>query len=313
MRVLSLAVGPSLLVLCGSLLAPAARAEIQAPAALHAETAAFDPACLPLALLARATALPADPLPPREHAAEPYPTNRYLAPWSRVGIGADVSPLGIGVKGAFNLNLFMDARVDADFLSITTGRFEVEGFNVNANIHMDSAAALVDFYPWSSVWRLSAGLMFVNGNQLSGTTRVAGGTSFTLDGQTFYSAKANAVTGAAPITGSGILGFHGRNPAFVVSGGFGNFVPRAYRHWSFPSEFGVIFTGAPTIKVHLGGWACLDANQTQCSNLSNSGNPVTVEFNNSLNAQLAKWRRSLSDVPVYPVFSYSVVYSFDIP
>ncbi len=32
----------------------------------------------------------------------------------------------------------------------------------------------------------------------------------------------------------------------------------------------------------------------------------------ALQASLAKWRKGLSAVQVYPLFSYSVVYSFDI-
>jgi len=245
---------------------------------------------------------------------EPYPTTRYLAPWSRMGIGADLSPLGIGLKAAVNVNTYMDARLDGDYFSITPGHFEIEGFNVYANFHLDSAAAMLDVYPFRSIWRLSAGLMFLNGNQISATTRVAGGTSFTVDGHTYYSAKPNLVTGATPLTGSGVFGLHDRNPAFAVSGGFGNFViHRAYPHWSFPAEFGVIFTGAPTINVNLSGWVCTNNSETQCSDLSDTANPITVEFNNSLNAQLNKWRRSFSSFPIYPIFSYGVSYSFGIP
>lgn len=249
----------------------------------------------------------------RHEPVEPYPTNLYQAPWSRIGVGADVSPLGVGIKSAVVLNTFMDARAMGNFFNYNSGRFEVDGFNVYAHLHLASAEALVDVYPWASVWRISAGLMFFNGNQLSGTTRVAGGTSFTLDGETFYSANSNPVTGATPITGSGVLGLHTRTPAFIVSGGFGKFVPRSERHWSFPSEFGVIFTGAPTINVNLNGWACINSQQTECSNLSNAANPVTVQFNNALQGQLNKWRRDLKSVPVYPIFSYGVMYSFDTP
>ncbi len=288
------------------------------------DSASFSSSLLPLDALAKgaSAAGPAPTSAPgataasgaagfRHEPVEPYPTNLYQAPWSRVGIGADVSPLGIGMKSAVVLNTFMDARVMGNLFNYNSGRFEIDGFNVYADLHLASAEALVDVYPWASVWRLSAGLMFVNGNQLSGTTRVAGGTSFTLDGQTFYSANPNPATGATPITGSGALGLHTRTPAFILSGGFGKFIPRSERHWSFPSEFGVIFTGAPTINVNLNGWACINAAQTKCSNLSDTTNPVTVQFNNALEGQLNKWRRDLNNVPVYPIFSYGVMYSFD--
>jgi hypothetical protein len=251
--------------------------------------------------------------PQDQHSAEAYPTNRYLAPWSRVGIGVGLSPLGIGVNAAANVNTYMDLRLNGNYFSFNPGRIEVDGFNVYPDLRLDSAAAMLDVYPFDSVWRLSAGIMFLNGNQISGSTVVAGGTSFTIDGQTFYSAKPDAATGATPITGSGVFGLHDRRPALIVSGGFGNFViHRAFPHWSFPAEFGVIFTGAPTIDVNMSGWACKDAAETQCSDLSDDTNPVTIDFNNALNAQLNKWRRSFQSFPVYPVFSYGVVYSFGI-
>lgn len=245
--------------------------------------------------------------------AEPFPTNVYQAPWSRIGLGADVSPLGVGMKASTVLNTFMDLRVDGNFFRYDFGRFEVDGVNVDGQVHMASAAAKLDVYPWLSVWRLSAGLMFLNANHLYAATRIAPGTAFTMDGKTYYSANANPTTGATPVSGSGILALHRRQPAFVLSGGFGRFIPRSERHWSFPTEFGIIFMGSPTLNVNLNGWVCNDKLQTQCGNLGNPASPVAAGFNSSLQASLTKWRHELSGFTLYPVFSYSVVYSFDTP
>jgi hypothetical protein len=74
----------------------------------------------------------------------------------------------------------------------------------------------------------------------------------------------------------------------------------------------VVFTGAPTIKVNVTGWACLDARQTQCSDVADTSNPVGREFNNDLQARINKFQANLNKVTVYPIFSYSVVYSFNI-
>ena len=236
----------------------------------------------------------------------------HQIPFSRIGIGADVSPLGIGIKSAIVLNHYFDGRVMGDFFGYDTGRFEVDGFNVDAKIHMASAAAALDWYPFGSVFRISPGVMFFNNNQVSGVSNIVPGTSVTIDGTDYYSARPNPITGATPLSGTGVLGLHQHQPAFTITGGFGRFIPRSNRHWSFPSEFGVVFTGAPTIDVNLSGWACLDARQTQCSNIGDPTNPIAIQFNNSLQAQLNKWRRDLNNVPVYPIFSYSVVYSFNI-
>ncbi|MGA3048037.1 MAG: hypothetical protein ABSD67_15505 [Terracidiphilus sp.] len=248
----------------------------------------------------------------REKYNTPPAAVEYQKPFSRIGIGADVNPLGIGIKTAIVLNHLYDARFDVNFFNYNSGRFELEGFNVNANLHLLSSAASLDWYPFGSIWRISPGVMFFNANQLSVATSIVPGTSFTLNNQTFYSASANSATGATPLAGSGVLGLHTQVPAFTIAGGFGKFIPRSNRHWSFPSEFGVAFTGAPTANVIASGWVCTDAAQTKCSNVGDPANPVAIEFNSALQSSLTKWRQDLGKVTVYPLFSYSVVYSFNI-
>jgi hypothetical protein len=259
-------------------------------------------------------ALPPAPVPAStdERPNMPWAAKAHQQPFSRVGIGADFSPLGVGIKSAIVLTQTFDARLMGNYFNYNTGQFELEGFRVNADFHWASAAASLDWYPLNSIWRLSAGTLFFNGNQISAKGDIVPGTGISLNGSDFYSASANPVTGATPLTGSGVVGLHRHQPAFTLAGGFGKFIPRSNRHWSFPSEFGVAFTGAPTVDVNMAGWVCLDKAQTQCSNLSDSTNPVTVQFNDALQASLTKWRKSLSAVEVYPLFSYSVVYSFNI-
>jgi len=272
-----------------------------------------------------ASSASADPEPPlpespepaaegggREHAHVAEAGEYRQPPFSRIGIGGDVDTLGIGIKGAIVLNHYYDARVNVNFFGYSSGRFEVEGFNANADLHMASMAALLDWYPMGSIWRISPGLMLFNGNQISGSTNIAAGTSFTINGQTYFSANPNPATGATPLTGTGVVSLHKNEPAFIIAGGFGKFIPRSERHWSFPAEYGIIFNGAPSIKVIATGWACTDLKQTNCSDIGNAANPVAIEFNNALQAQLSKWNKDLGKVTVYPIFSYGVMYSFDI-
>jgi hypothetical protein len=265
-----------------------------------------------------AAVLPSDPQPTpapepfADHPVEPYPTNFYYLPFSRVGAGVDVSPLGIGIKGALLLNTVFDARLMQNLFTYTSGRFEISNVNVNATLHLRSTAAAFDWYPFRSVWRFSVGALFLNSNQISASTRIASGSSFKLNGQTFYSANPNPVTGAVPLTGSGVIGIHTHNPALTLSGGFGRFIPRSDRHWSFPSEFGVAFTGPPTANLSVAGWACLDKAQTLCGDVGDASNPVAIAFNNAVQTRLAKLRTSLSGIQIYPLFSYSAVYSFNI-
>jgi len=242
---------------------------------------------------------------PRREAV-PWAAEWRQQPFSRIGVGADVSLLGIGIKAATPLNQYFDARVLMNFFGYTSGRFEIDGVNINGNIHLASSAAAVDLYPHNSVWRLSAGLMFFNGNQVSATTDIVPGNSFKLNGVTYYSSTAN------PVTGSAVLGMHTIKPEPMVSFGFGRFVPHSNRHWSFPAEFGVVYMGAPALTVTTAGTVCTDKAQTKCSDIGNPANPVAIAFNSNLQAQLTKWRNTLNKIQFYPIFSYSVVYSFNI-
>jgi hypothetical protein len=241
-----------------------------------------------------------------KHEGVPWAAEWHQPPFSRIGIGANVSPLGIGIEPAIVLDQYFDARFPVNFLNYTSGRFEVDGFKINANLHMATAGASVDLYPWNSIWRLSAGLMFVNDNQISAATSIVPGTSFTLGTATYYSSTAD------PLTGSAVLGLHTVKPAPMASFGFGRFIPRSNRHWSFPSEFGVIYMGAPSLTVTTAGAVCTDKAQTMCSDVNQQGNPVGAAFNSNLQARLALWRKDLDRVKFYPIFSYSVVYSFNI-
>jgi hypothetical protein len=263
-----------------------------------------------------ASSLPVAPEPAAGGARERWDAapagTEHQRPFSRIGIGANVSPLGIGLNATTVLSDYFDARAMGNFFNYSVPDFELEGFRTTADLNLASMAASLDWYPCKSFFRVSPGLMLYNENQISMATVVEAGTSFTLNGQTFYSATANAATGASPLSGSGALGMHTHVPAFTVAGGFGKFVPRSHRHWSFPAEFGVVFMGTPTINLTTSGWVCTDQAQTKCSDISDPANPVGQEFNTQLQAELTKWRADVGKVRIYPMFSYSFVYSFNI-
>lgn len=236
----------------------------------------------------------------------PWAADEHQQPYSRIGIGADVSPLGIGIKSAIVLTQYLDGRALVNFFNYDSGNFELEGFRTDARLHLLSAGAAIDAYPMNSFWRLSAGLLLANGNQLSARTKIVPGTSFSINGQTFYSSTAD------PANGTGVLAMHRHTPSFLASFGFGKFIPRSNRHWSFPSEFGVVFTGSPTIKVTTAGSVCTDATLAVCSSVNNPSTPVGALFNSALQTQLTKWQHSLNSVTIYPIFSYSAMYSFNV-
>lgn len=230
-------------------------------------------------------------------------------PFSRIGVGAGVSPLGIGANAAVVLTEYFDGRLTGNFFRFNNGHFEADGVNVTAGLHLASGAASLDFYPFNSPIRLSAGLMFYNTNHVSGTLRVASGTGFTLNGDSFFAGAA----GSTPLTGVAAIALHAIRPAPTLTFGFGKFIPRSNRHWSTPAEFGVAFTGAPTVNVAMAGTVCSDPLLTTCGEISDTSNPVAAKFNSDLKAKLVTWRSNVGRVQIFPIFSYGVSYSFNTP
>jgi hypothetical protein len=183
--------------------------------------------------------------------------------------------------------------------------------NANASLNLASAGAAVDIYPFHVGFRLSPGVLIYNQNQLTATVNVPGGSSFKLNGNTYYSANTNAATGASPVTGSGVLGLNTNKAAFTVTTGWGNMIPRN-GHFSVPFELGVAVIGAPTVNVNLGGWACTDQAQTQCSNLASGSNPIATQIQSNLTSQVAKWTSDLKPLNTFPIISLGVAYSFHL-
>ena len=234
----------------------------------------------------------------------------FARPFSKVAIGGGISPLGIQLSMTTNLNQHFNLRSTGNLFGYSTN-FTTSGIGADAKLNMRSVGAALDIYPFHKGFRVSPGLLFSNGNRITANASVAGGTSFTLNGQTYYSANANSVTGASPVNGNALLNMHTTNPAFTITTGWGNTVP-SNGHWSFPVEVGVAMIGAPSLKVNLGGWACYDQAQTLCTDISSKTDPIAIDIQNNLSAQVAKWTRDIEPLKTYPIASFGVAYSFGL-
>jgi len=230
--------------------------------------------------------------------------------FSRLGFGGGISPLGIQLQVATNITSHFNVRGTGNFFSYSDN-FTTNGISATAKLNLASAGASVDVYPFHLGWRMSPGLLFYNQNGLSASTNVAAGTSFTLNSNTYYSANANSATGATPVVGTASLGLNTSKPAFTVTTGWGN-IAKSTGHWSFPFEVGVAFIGAPSLKASLSGWACTDAAQTQCSDLSSPTNPISQAVQSNLATQLTKWTSDINPLKTYPIVSGGVAYSFRV-
>jgi len=220
--------------------------------------------------------------------------------------------MGINLQVAVVANRYINLRGVGNFFNYSLNNVSTNGLNASGTFNFATAGAAVDFYPFPNHgFRISPGALFYNQNQLTATANTPGGTSFTLNGTTYYSANANSETGATPIAGNGTLGLNTTKPAFTITTGWGNMIPRRGGHLSFPFEIGAAFVGAPTVNVNLGGWACYDQAQTECASISGNSQLATAVQSN-LNAQVAKWRNDLSPFRIYPIFSTGVAYSFNL-
>ncbi len=240
----------------------------------------------------------------------PVPAYSAARPFSKVGFGVGVSPLGIQAGMSTNLNDHMNIRSTGNFFNYSTS-FTTSGIGANAKLNMTSAGAALDLYPFHAGFRISPGLLFYNGNQLTADANVPGGTSFTLNNQTYYSANANPATGATPVTGNALLNLHKSSPAFTLTTGWGNTLPRN-GHWSFPFEVGVAFTGAPALNANLSGWACYDKAQSMCTDINSKTDPIALEIQSNLSTQVAKWAKDVEPLKTYPIASFGVAYSFNL-
>lgn len=236
------------------------------------------------------------------------PTPVTPGPFSRIAIGGSVSPLGPGVQLTTYIASHLNVRASGNIFRYATN-FTTNGFTANAQVNLTSAGIAADIYPFHTGFRISPGLLVYNGNRLTATSSVAGGTSFTLNGDTFYSANANSATGATPLNATAALRLNTTKPAFTITTGWGNTIPRNGGHWSFPLEVGVALSGAPSLNANLTGWACYDQAQTLCTNVASTTNPIAQQIQGDLASQIAKWKNDLDPLKTYPIVSFGVAYS----
>lgn len=233
------------------------------------------------------------------------------APFSRVAIGVAVSPFGPGLQVTSFVSSHLNLRAGGNAFYYSTN-FNTDGFNATAKLNMASAGVSADVYPFHAGFRISPGVLVLNNNRISAFSPVAGGASFTLDGNTYYSANANSATGAVPLNANAALGLNTNKPAFTLTTGWGNTIPRKGGHLSFPFEVGAAFIGSPSLTANINGWACSDQAQTNCTDVASISNPLAVQIQGDLTQQIAKWKNQVNPLKTYPIVSVGLAYSFGV-
>ena len=230
------------------------------------------------------------------------PPRETLEPFSRVGLGAGISLMGINLQAATNMDRHLNLRVNGDVFGYSVNNINTNGFTFGGNLSLASMGVDVDYFPVPTHgFRLSPGLLLYNQNAVTATGTVAAGTSFTLNNNTYYSSASNPVQAAATI------GFHANNPAFTLTTGWGNLISRTGGHLSFPFEIGVAFTGAPSVNLALPSGQVCDATGNNCVNVS-----TDATLQSDLQAQIAKYKNDLNVLTVYPILSFGIGFNFHV-
>jgi hypothetical protein len=225
-----------------------------------------------------------------------------IAPFSRLAFGGGISPMGINLQAAVNASRHINVRGVGNVFNYSLNNFTTNGMNLNGKINLASAGVSLDVYPFPNHgFRLSPGALFYNQNAATADVTVAGGTSFELNGVTYYASSTN------PITGNGSLGLHTRNPAFTMTTGWGNMISRRGSHFSVPVEVGAAFIGTPALNIALTGGQACDQFGLNCVNVATD---PTVQAN--LQAQIQKYKDDINPFQYYPIVSVGVAYNFNL-
>jgi hypothetical protein len=212
-----------------------------------------------------------------------------------VGIGTN----GMGVDYAYPVHPFIDLRAGYDFGSLDRDD-EEEGIEYEGKLKFSSGRFLVDLKPFRGGFRVSAGL-YTGAPQL--TLRAEGQPDESIDvGDNTYNfdglLKGKIDLGnSAPYLGIGWGGTAG-NTGFGVS-----------------TDIGVIFTGAPSVKLRaVRGNFCDASIDDTCDPTDgqsvDDGSPEAEEFNRQVENERAELEEDAKDFDLWPVIRLGLHYRF---
>jgi hypothetical protein len=217
--------------------------------------------------------------------------------FSAVGIDVKIGTGGIGVDIATPLARKFNLRGTGSYFKYNTSITE-NYVTYGGDIQLAAGALSLDWFPFGGGFRLSAGVVAYNGNELTGNAALNPNESFTLNGTTYYSSATDPLHASASLRLGAKAG-----PQFGI--GWGNIVPRkANKHFSVPIELGFIYVGYPNVDLGFTGSTCNEFG-TACQDVQN--NPT---FQQDLAAQKSKYRDDLSPLRFYPIASIGFGYKF---
>ncbi len=196
---------------------------------------------------------------------------------SGLSAGLEISTLGAGLSVAYPVTDSLSVRgiyhqYEYDYSDVE------DGIDYNFELDLQNASLLLDYYPFTSGFRLSGGVA-LNGNEVTGVARPSN-TSYQIGDQTYTAAEVGTLNGTvdfkelAPYLGIGFTS--GRDRSGL----------------QFSADLGVLFQGTPDVTLNATGAAA---------------NPALAS---DLNREQANLQSDLEDFEFYPVLSLGLSYAF---
>jgi len=201
-----------------------------------------------------------------------------LANASGFALGARVGTGGYGLEATQSLSPNVNARLGFNTYNYTYSTTESD-IDYDAELKLQTTSLLLDWHPFSGVFRLSGGLIH-NQNKLDLTGTPTGTT--TVGNGSYTPAEIGILTGN--------VGFKENVP--YVGIGWGNAAAQD-KHFGFNFDIGVIIQGSPSVQLSSNGTLANDA-----------------AFQAELQQEQQDLEADLQDLKYYPVISLGISYRF---
>ncbi len=194
-------------------------------------------------------------------------------------IGLTGGTLGLGIEGTTQISEKFNVRMlAAGYNYSKEGSYGSASMTYDGIAKIKNAGVLIDFYPFTSGLRLSAGGIY-NGTKVTATAQPTAGTSYTVNGNTYTAAQIGTATGE--IKYQKVMPYVGLGFGNTMSGG----------KVSFGMDFGAML-GKPTASTSI-------SNPTNNATLAND---AAIED--------AKFKDEANKLSFYPCISMSLSYRF---
>jgi len=201
-----------------------------------------------------------------------------------VGLSGDLGTLGVGV----HLIVPVQDNVLNARLGFNGANYSYSGSTSDVNydfkLKLQTIDALLDWYPMSGSFHLSAGL-FHNGNKISSVAKATTNGSYTINGNSYSTSEVGVVDGAVEF----------KSAVPYLGLGWGNPVGRE-KGWGFTSDMGMIFQGTPNANLTSNG--CVASAQ------------ICAQFASDLSVENVNLEQKTNNFKLYPVVRIGVSYSF---